>query len=67
MKTLYVNEVEMYLVQLDKISKETYLKVVVGGMAMYEVSKIMDIEMLEIFKEDPKKLLKFVEKIRLEN
>jgi hypothetical protein len=65
MKNIYANEGEMFLVQKDDKSGHLYLKVIVGGIAMYEVSKLMDAEMVDAFNENPKKLLKYVAEIRL--
>lgn len=54
MKTLYSNEAEMFMVQQDEANGEFFLRVVVGGIAMYEVEKKMTAEMIDVFNRSPK-------------
>ena len=65
MKTVYSDEVEMFMVQKDESSGAMFLRVVVGGMAMYEVETEMTSEMIDAFDRSPKELLGFVKEIRL--
>jgi hypothetical protein len=65
METVYSDEVEMFMVQKDEASGSMFLRVVVGGMAMYEVEKKMTSEMIDSFNRSPKEIIGFVKEIRL--
>ena len=65
MKTIYSDETEMFLVEQDEKSGELFLRVVVGGIAMYEIQRKMTDEMVASFRREPTDLLDFVRRIRL--
>lgn len=64
MKSVHINPDEMFEVYQD--GDRYYISVVVGGIAMYEVQREMNDEMIARFLKDPKLLIWCVEKIRRE-
>lgn len=65
MKTIYCDDTEMFLVQLDEVSGKFFLKVLVGGVGMYEVTREMSADMVQLFNSNPRALLSCVKEIRL--
>jgi hypothetical protein len=54
----------MFMVAQDESSGELFLRVVVGGIGMYEVKRKMTMEMVDKFNRDPHQLLEFVKDMR---
>ncbi len=65
MQTIYSNKSGMYEVLFDEASGDYYLYVVVGGIAMREVTTKMTPEMVDAFHRSEAEFLGYVKGIRL--